>query len=135
MPKACGQYGDKDMTSRSLGKGWARLTKNRRTLDTADWKVSCVIGDWVLLEILDRMRSTVSDSRDMVNTICTLVLVTVISFEVSGTADVNVHSSSSFAAEADVLLCTRFDDGAGLPTPRRSIPAEVLPVFCGLMDC
>jgi hypothetical protein len=60
-----------------------------------------------------------------------LVLFTVISFVVSGTADANVHSSSSLADT--MLLCARLEDGTGDEPPRRSIDPE--PVDCGLIDC
>jgi hypothetical protein len=106
-----------------------------RTFETADWKVSSEIGAGVLFDIRDRMRMVVSDSRDIVNRIFTLLLVTVISLDVSGTADVKVHSSSSTGAAAAVSFCAKPDDAPELPTPRRSTDPDALLEVCGCIDC
>jgi hypothetical protein len=79
---------------------------------------------------------TVSDSRETLNAILMLVLLTVSSLVVSGTAEANVHSSSSRVAL--VLLWARFDLGAGVGavadvSPRRSTTPD--PVVGGLIDC
>jgi len=77
---------------------------------------------------------TESDSRETLKAILMLVLLTVSSLVVSGTAEVKFHSSSSIAAL--VLLCARFDVGAvagAVVPPRRSTAAD--PVDCGLIDC
>jgi hypothetical protein len=83
----------------------------------------------VLFDMRDWISNTVSDSLEILKTTVTLLFTTVISFEVSGTAEVNVHSSSSFAVLVE--FCTRFDGGGGDPTPSRS----TVPVDCGLTDC
>lgn len=107
-----------------------------RTLDTADWKVSSETGEGVLLEMREWMRMVVSDSRFIVNIIFTLVFVTVISFDVSGTADVKVHSSSSLAgAGAGVLLCATLGGVDVPPTPKRSTLPDAVREFDGFIDC
>ena len=75
------------------------------TLDTATWKVRSVTGCEVLLEMRDLIRMTSSDSRDTLKVTFTLVLLTEMSLDWSGTAEANVHSSSSL--EAAVLLIGR----------------------------
>jgi hypothetical protein len=89
------------------------------------------IGKGVLFDTRDLISSVVSDSLDTLNTTLMLLLVTVSSFELSGTAEVKFHSSSSFAAL--VLLCARLEDGVGAPTPRRSTAPE--DCCGGLIDC
>lgn len=77
---------------------------------------------------------TVSDSRETVKAMLMLVLLTVNSLLVSGTAEVKFHSSSSTAAL--VLLCAKFDVGAGadaIAPPSKSTAPD--PVDCGLIDC
>jgi hypothetical protein len=84
-----------------------------------------------LFDTRDLIKRTVSASRETLNTTLMLLLVTVNSFELSGTADVKSHSSSSFTAL--VLLCARLEDGGGTPTPRRSTAPDN---GCGgLIDC
>jgi hypothetical protein len=83
----------------------------------------------VLFDIRELISSTESESLLTVKITLTLLFTTVISFELSGTADAKVHSSSSFVAVE--VLCARLDEGAGEPTPSRS--AE--PACCGFTDC
>lgn len=94
----------------------------RRTLDAATCKVKFAIDSGVLFEMRDLIRRVVSFSRETLKRTLILELVTVISLDVSGTEDANVHSSSSFAAL--VLLCARLDDGVDMAPPRRSTVFE-----------
>lgn len=73
----------------------------------------------------------VSVSRETLNSTLMVVFVTVISLLVSGTEEAKVHSSSSFAAL--VLLCARFELGAGTAPPNKSTVAEG--AGGGLTDC
>lgn len=75
----------------------------------------------------------VSVSRETLNRTLMLVLVTVSSFDVSGTEEAKFHSSSSSAAGAALVLCAKFDDGAGAALPRRSNAADA--GAGGLIDC
>lgn len=72
-----------------------------------------------------------SDSRETLNTTLMRVLLTMISLKVSGTAEANVHSSSSLAAEVE--LWARFEVGAGMAPPRRSTEPDA--GGWDLMDC
>lgn len=77
------------------------------------------------------IRRTVSDSLETLKTTLMTVLFTVISVDILGTADANVHSSSSLAAA--VLLCAKLEVGAGIAPPRRSTDANA--ADGGLTDC
>lgn len=87
----------------------------------------------MLFDICDLINNVVSESRDTLNTISKLLFVTVISFDVFGTADANVHSSSSLVAA--VLFCAMFELGGGEPTPSKSTPPTGLGEGWGFIDC
>jgi len=87
------------------------------TLDAATCSVKADTGSGVLFDIRDWIKRVVSVSREMLKRTLTVVLVTVISCEVSGTDEAKSHSSSSFEASA---LCTKFVVGAEVPPPSRS---------------
>lgn len=102
-----------------------------RTFDAASCRVKFVMGRGVLFDIRELIKRTVSVSRETLKITLILLLVTVISLLVSGTDEANVHSSSSFAAL--VLLCVRFEVGAGTVSPNKSTAAEA-GAGC-LIDC
>ena len=56
------------------------------------------MGSGVLLDTRELMSRVVSFSRETLKSTLIVELTTVISFELSGTEDAKVHSSSSFAA-------------------------------------
>ena len=86
-----------------------------------------------MFDICDLINNVVSESRDTLNTISKLLFVTVISFDVFGTADAKVHSSSSLTAV--VLLCAMFELGGGEPTPSKSTAPTGFGEGWGFMDC
>jgi hypothetical protein len=106
-------------------------TDSKHTFDAATWNVRLDMGWGVLFDIWFCIKSTVSDSLETLKSTLTIVLFTVISFEESGTAEANVHSSSSLAAA--VVLCAKFDVGAGIAPPRRSTVPDA--TGGGFTDC
>ena len=100
------------------------------TFDAATCKVKPEIGKGVLLDIRDWIRRVVSVSLEMLKRTLTVVLVTVNSFEESGTDEAKFHSSSSLAA---LVLCAKLVDGADIPPPNRSTAPDV--GGDGLTDC
>lgn len=84
----------------------------------------------MLFDTRDWISKVESDSLEMLKRTLMLVLVTVISLEVSGTAEAKFHSSSSSAV---ALLCVKLVDGAGMPPPSRSTAPDA--TGGGLTDC
>lgn len=83
------------------------------------------------MDTRELMSRVVSFSRETLKSTLIVELTTVISFELSGTEDAKVHSSSSFAAL--VLLWARLELGPEMSPPRRSmVPAAGAG---GLTDC
>lgn len=76
----------------------------------------------------------VSVSLETLKTTLMVELTTTISLLESGTAEANVHSSSSSFAEA-VAVCERPEVGAASPPPNRSIVPDADADAGGFTDC